>query len=279
MGKPVGKYVTVESPCLKENDVEGHEAVIKILTDELSVLTDEVLCGLGGDARAPVFVVGLGNHNVTPDALGPRGVSKTLVTRHLDGEIPVRDGMTIRPVSALAPGVMGTTGIETVDIIEGICQKIKPSLVIAVDALAARKVSRINSTVQITDAGLNPGAGMGNKRRSLSEASLRIPVIAIGVPTVVDAATLAGDTIDLMLEAMIQELPEGSDFLHMLQNLEEGEKYSLIKRLLEPYAGNMFVTPKEVDAVVDRLSNIIANAINITLHTGLGVEDINRFMY
>jgi spore protease len=157
-------------------------------------------------------------------------------------------------------------------------ERTKPDLVIAVDALAARKTSRINATIQISDTGINPGAGLGNRRMPLNRKTLGVPVIAVGVPTVVDAATLVNDTMDKMLEAMTEEELPGQDFYDMLKNLQDQEKYGLIKDILDPYAGNMFVTPKEVDAVIDRLANIIANALNMALHPGITTDDVNRYM-
>ena len=272
MGKPIGNYITVESESMKRNDVEAHEAIIKILAEQLVKLRDI-------HEESIILVVGLGNWHVTPDALGPKVVSKILVTRHIMEQLPEDLEGSVRPVSAVSPGVMGLTGIETSDIVKGIVDRIKPDLVIAVDALAARHASRINATIQMSDTGIQPGAGMGNRRTALNEKHLGVPVIAIGVPTVVDAATLVNDSLDLMLSAMAEELPEGSPFFNMLGSLEGSEKYALICDVLDPYAGNMFVTPKEVDAVIERLSNIIANAVNIALHPGISKEDINRYIY
>jgi len=279
MGKPVGSYITIESEAMKESDIDVHEEIVAILAEALSTLTANKNADIRPDSS--VLVVGLGNRSVTPDALGPNVVSKMLVTRHIMDELPESTGGKIRQVAAVAPGVMGTTGIETFDIIKGICDEIKPSLVIAIDALAARCANRVNATIQVCDTGLSPGAGMGNNRKVINENFLGIPVIAVGVPTVVDAATLVSDTMDLMLESMLEssEEQESSAFYEMLRNLEEQEKYGLIKQVLDPYMGNMFVTPKEVDSVIDRLSNIIANALNISLHPGIGKNDINRFMY
>ena len=152
--------------------------------------------------RGTVLVVGLGNWNITPDALGPKVVSRVLVTRHLRDTLPEDIAQTVRPVAAVSPGVMGITGIETGEIVKGIVEKMHPDLVIAIDALAARKTSRINAAIQLSDTGLAPGAGVGNKRKMLSEETLGVPVIAIGVPTVVDAATLVNDTMDRMLTGM-----------------------------------------------------------------------------
>ncbi|WP_313530321.1 GPR endopeptidase [Anaerotignum sp.] len=270
MGKPKGEYITIESQKLKENAVECHEEIIKLLADQLRKLAQmkEDDC---------ILVAGLGNWNITPDALGPKVVSRILVTRHLQGALPEEIEGTVRPVAAISPGVMGLTGIETGEIIKGLVEKLKPSLLIAIDALAARRSSRINATIQMSDTGVAPGAGVGNKRMVLNKETLGIPVIAIGVPTVVDAATLVNDTMDRILASMIDQTEEGSAFYEMLQGLEQEEKYSMITEILDPYTENMFVTPKEVDAVIDRLSNIIANGINIALHPGITMDDISRY--
>lgn len=270
MGKPIGNYITIESEKLKENDVDCHEEMIRILAENIRSLAK-----LGEDDC--VLVAGLGNWNITPDALGPKVVSKILVTRHLQGTLPEEIEETVRPVAAVSPGVMGITGIETGEIIRGIVDKLHPSLLIAIDALAARRSNRINAAIQMSDTGVAPGAGVGNRRMMLDEESLGIPVIAIGVPTVVDAATLVNDTMDRILGEMIEQTQKGSEFYRMLHSLEQEEKYQMIADILGPYTGNMFVTPKEVDAVVDRLANIIANGINIALHPGITMDDINRY--
>lgn len=273
MGKPIGNYVTVESPLMKENDVEAHEEIIRVLAKQLVKIKK-----LKEDAV--ILVVGLGNWNVTPDALGPKVFSRIMVTRHLLAHVPEQIDESVRPVSAIAPGVMGLTGIETSEIVEGVVEKVKPDLVIAIDALASRKTSRVNATIQIADTGVHPGSGVGNKRKGLTEETLGVPVIAIGVPTVVDAATLVNDTIDHIIDAMINEYESSnkeSDFYKMLQRLNEQEKYQLIREILNPYVGDLFVTPKEIDAVIDRLAYIISNAINIAFHPGIDLKDINRY--
>lgn len=270
MGKPKGNYITLEAQALKENDVDSHKEIIQALAKELSTLAKP-------KANATVLVVGLGNWNITPDALGPKVVSRILVTRHLSQALPENIAKTMRPVAAISPGVMGLTGIETGEIVKGISEKMHPDLILAIDALAARKTSRINATIQLSDTGLAPGAGVGNQRKLLSKETLGIPVIAIGVPTVVDAATLVNDTMDCMLEQMQQQTGQEEAFYAMLRSLEGEEKYHLITQMLTPYAENMFVTPKEVDAVVDRLANIIANAINIALQPEITLEDIAKY--
>ncbi|MCL2461483.1 MAG: GPR endopeptidase [Defluviitaleaceae bacterium] len=272
LGKPMGNYVTLEAAAMKENDVEAHEEIIKILSKHLAMLHKL-------DKKSSILIVGLGNWNVTPDALGPKVVSKVLVTRHIRDLLPDNLSGGVRAVSAISPGVMGLTGIETGEIIKGVVERIKPDLVIAIDALAARKTARINATIQMSDTCVNPGSGMGNKRMRLDDETLGVPVLAIGVPTVVDAATLVNDTMESMLSQMLENAEKGSEFYEMLRSMAEEERYSIITEILSPYAGNMFVTPKEVDAVIDRLSNIIANALNIALHPGIGTEDINRYLY
>ncbi len=272
MGKPVGNYITIEADKLKENDIKCHEKIMGILSKNIARLAKV-------NEKSTILVVGLGNWNITPDALGPKVISKILVTRHLLDSLPEEIDESVRAVAAVSPGVMGITGIETGEIIQGIVEKLKPDLVIAIDALAARRFSRINATIQMSDTGVSPGAGVGNKRMALNEKTLGVPVIALGVPTVVDAATLINDTMDRMLAQMIEQTQEGSEFYKMLKNLDSDEKYQLIIEILNPYVGNMFVTPKEVDAVVDRLANIIANSINVALHPGITMEDINRYTY
>ena len=272
MGKPKGDYITLESEKLKENDAECHKKIIEILAESIRSLAK-----FGEDDC--ILVAGLGNWNITPDALGPKVVSKILVTRHLQGTLPEEIEETVRPVAAVSPGVMGITGIETGEILKGIIDKLQPSLLIAIDALAARRSNRINAAIQMSDTGVAPGAGVGNKRMTLDEDSLGIPVIAIGVPTVVDAATLVNDTMDRILGEMMQQTEKGTAFYQTLQSLEQEEKYQMIADILGPYTGNMFVTPKEVDAVVDRLANIIANAVNIAIHPGVTMEDINKYTF
>jgi len=177
MGKPIGNYITLESSSMKENDPDAHEEIAKILAQKLGRLHNL-------NKEAVILVVGLGNRHVTPDALGPQVCEKLLVTRHMGDDVPHDLKGRLRAVSALTPGVMGITGIETAEIVKGVAEKIKPDLIIAIDALAARQTSRINATVQMSDAGVNPGAGMGNRRTPINKESMGVPVIAVGVLTV-----------------------------------------------------------------------------------------------
>jgi len=270
IGKPMGSYITLESQSMKENDPTIHEEIAKILAEKLGQLHH-----LSSDAV--VLVIGLGNRYVTPDALGPQVCEKLLVTRHLEDAVPIDIPGSLRPVCAIAPGVMGITGIETAEIVKGIADRVKPDLIIAIDALAARRTSRINATIQISDTGINPGAGMGNKRTPINESHMGVPVIAIGVPTVVDAATLVNDTMENLLGAMAEASAEGEPFFNMLANMQGEDRYAMITEILDPYTENMFVTPKEVDAVITRLAKIIADTLNIALHPGISKEDAIHF--
>jgi len=271
IGKPMGNYITLEIPGLRENDQELYEDTCKALAKELTGI-------LKLEEKTLTLVVGLGNWNVTPDALGPKVVSSMMVTRHLLEYLPDQVDEGVRPVCAVAPGVLGITGIETGEIIKGIVDRVRPDYIIAIDALASRKIERVNTTIQIADTGIAPGSGVGNKRMELSKDTLGIPVIAIGVPTVVEAATMANDTIDLVLDSMIEQAPQGTEFYNMMKSIDREEKYQMIKEVLEPYVGNLIVTPKEVDDAVRRISKVIANGLNIALHQGITLDDVNRYV-
>lgn len=271
IGKPMGNYITLEVPGLRDNDQEMYENTCKALAKELTGI-------LKLNDKTMTLVVGLGNWNVTPDALGPKVVSSMMVTRHLLEYLPEQVDEGVRPVCAVAPGVLGITGIETGEIVRGIVERIKPDYVIAIDALMSRKMDRVNTTIQIADTGISPGSGVGNKRMELSRATLGVPVIAIGVPTVVDAATMANDAIDLVLDGMIEHAPQGTEFYNMMKSIDRDEKYNMIRELLEPYVGNLIVTPKEIDDVVMKVAKVIANGLNIALHQGITLNDVNRYV-
>ncbi|AEV69105.1 GPR endopeptidase [Acetivibrio clariflavus] len=271
IGKPMGNYITLEVPRLKENDQVLYEETCKALAQELVKI-------LKLKENSTILVVGLGNWNVTPDSLGPKVTDHLMVTRHLLEYVPEQVDKGVRPVCAVAPGVLGITGIETGEIVKGIVDRIKPDVVIAIDALASRKMERVNTTIQIADTGISPGSGVGNKRMEISVNTLGVPVIAIGVPTVVDAATMANDTIDLVIDSLLNEAKEDKQFYDMLKNIDRNEKYQLIQEVLEPYVGNLIVTPKEIDDVVDRIAKVIANGLNIALHQGITLNDVNRYI-
>lgn len=271
MGKAIGNYITMEIPKLKNPDEDLKEEVSIQLAKELKNL-------INNDKTTKTLIVGLGNWNVTPDALGPKVVERVLVTRHFFLAYKKDEDETMANVSALSPGVMGLTGIETGEIIKGVVEKTNPDLIIAIDALASRNMERVSTTIQISDTGINPGSGVGNKRQGLNEEYLGVPVIAIGIPTVVDAATMVNDTMDLIINSMKKEAKIGTEFYSMLEALSEDEKYALIKEVLEPFMPNTIVTPKEIDELINNLSIIIANGLNISLHPGIDLKDVNRYI-
>lgn len=271
IGKPKGNYITIEVPKLKENDKDLHEDVGRILAEEVASIVHL-------NDQSVILVVGLGNWNVTPDALGPRVIEHLLVTRHIKEYIPDQIDEGVRSVCAVAPGVLGITGIETSEIIKGIVDRVKPDLVIAIDALASRKMERISTTIQLADTGINPGSGVGNNRKELSRESMGVPVIAIGVPTVVDAATMASDTIDMVIDSLISQSPSGGEFYNMLKGMDRTEKHKLISEVIAPYVGNLMVTPKEIDRLIDDIAIVIANGLNLALHPSIGPEDIDRYL-
>ncbi len=271
IGKPMGNYVTIEAPKLRDNDKDLHDEIGKALAEEMGRI-------MSLNDNSVILVVGLGNWNVTPDALGPRTVDHLLVTRHMKEYMPDQIDEGIRSVCAVAPGVLGITGIETSEIIKGIVEKVKPDVVIAIDALASRKMERISTTVQIADTGINPGSGVGNNRKELSRESIGIPVIAIGVPTVVDAATMASDTIDIAVDSLIKGSAKGGDFYNMLKSMEKTEKYNLINEVISPYIGNLMVTPKEIDRLIDDIAVVIANGLNAALHPSINQENMDMYL-
>lgn len=271
LNKLQGRYITIDIPRFTHYDSSIMGAVSTVLSKAIAEMT--II-----KANTTTLVVGLGNWNVTPDALGPKVISNIMITRHLRQLIPDRIDERIRSVCAISPGVMGITGIETGEIIKGVVEKIKPDLLICIDALASRKMDRVNSTIQIGNTGISPGSGVGNKRMELSEKTLGIPVIAIGVPTVVDAATIANDTIDLLIDEMIKQTKNGGEFYEMLNSIDKKEKQKLIEEVLKPYIGNLMVTPKEIDTMMDSVSKILATGINLALQPDLEIGDINQYV-
>jgi len=271
MGKPKGTYITIDMPKFTHYDTGIMENVSRVLSKSISNI-------IKLDDSMTALVVGLGNWNITPDAVGPKVISKIMITRHLKQLIPDSIDEGVRPVCAIAPGVLGITGIETGEIIKSVADKIKPNLIICIDALASRKMERVNSTIQIGNTGISPGSGVGNKRMEISERTLGIPVIAIGVPTVVDAATMANDTIDLVIDEMVKQSTQGGEFFTMLKNIDKEEKQRLIQEVLNPYVGGLMVTPKDIDIVIDSVSKIIATGINLALQPALGLDEINQYL-
>ncbi|MBU5268420.1 MAG: GPR endopeptidase [Clostridium cochlearium] len=271
MNKAIGNYITLDIPNVNEYDTKYKEHISKILANTLTPLfkIDESMTAL---------VVGLGNWNITPDSLGPKVVENIMITRHLKQYIPNEIDEGIRPVCGISPGVLGITGIETAEIIKAVSKKISPDIIICIDALASRRLERVNRTIQIGNTGISPGAGVGNRRMELNEKTLGVPVIAIGVPTVVDAATVANDTIDMVIDEMIKVADKDKNFYNMLKSLNRDEKEKMIKEVLTPYVGELMVTPKDVDTLMDSISKIISTGINIALQPALDLEDINSYL-
>lgn len=238
LSKPIGNYVTAEVPPFS-TDAEIFDGRLQILSEEIKNMLP---------VNGTVLVVGLGNISITPDALGPKSAGYILATRHISDELKKSIGFeNMRSVASLSPGVLGQTGIETGEIVRGIVDRIKPTAVITVDALASRNLSRLGSTVQMSDTGISPGSGVGNQRKRLDEETLGVKVISIGVPTVVDGATLAHDLIDK----------------------EKSSSYSVL-----PESEQMMVTPKEIDLLIERASKLVGMAINCALQPDISPEDI-----
>ncbi len=238
LSKPIGNYVTVEVPPFS-TDAEIFDGRLITLTREIRDMLPE---------KGTVLVVGLGNSSITPDALGPKSAGYILATRHISEELKKSIGFEkMRSVASISPGVLGQTGIETGEIIKGVVERIKPAAVITVDALASRNLSRLGCTVQMSDTGISPGSGVGNTRKRLDEETLGVRVISLGVPTVVDGATLAHDLIDK----------------------EKSKSYSVL-----PESAGMMVTPKEIDLLIERASKLVGLAINCALQPDISPEDI-----
>lgn len=272
IGKPKGNYVTIDIPDFTAYDGETMDRVSEVVAEVLRRM-------IKIDVEKTALVVGLGNWQVTPDALGPKVTQGIMVTRHLKTVMPEVMDDSVRPVCSIAPGVLGVTGVETVEIIKGVVERVKPDVVICIDALAARRVERVNNTIQIGDTGISPGAGVGNNRKQINEENLGVKVIAIGVPTVVDAVTIANDTIDLVVDSLINNSETGNEFYKMLKNLDRNEKGALIREVLSAKSlGEMIVTPKDIDLVIESLAKIISNGINIAVQPNMDMEDINKFM-
>ena len=245
LGKPIGTYVTLELPGLKRREDGAFSRAVRAVAAELRMLLPEQV--------GSVLVVGLGNRAITPDNLGPAAVEYTLVTRHLVEQAPEHFGH-FRPVAALAAGVLASTGVESSELVRAVVEQISPSCVIAIDALASRSLSRVCSTIQLADTGIAPGSGVGNRRAALNRETLGVPVIALGVPTVVDVATLCADV------------------------LEEAGRGELEPETLRGAGGGLMVTPRDIDQSVADLSKVIGYAISLALQSELSVEDLDLLL-
>lgn len=245
LGKPVGTYITLESEQLRRADEEFHKPMMEVLARHLRQF-------VGNKKR--IMVAGLGNREVTPDALGPFVIDNLYVTRHL-----LKEGIISHSaeISAIAPGVMAQTGMEAVTVLKALIDEIKPELLIVIDALAARESDRLNKTIQLADTGITPGSGVGNHRNAINEESVGIPVLAIGVPTVIAVPTIVNDAMDVLVDAIGKQSAK-----NVLKKFNEEERYQLACEMVTPYLEDMFVTPKDIDEAVKRISYTISEAIN-----------------
>lgn len=262
MGKPMGTYITLEAPNMAIPDEGYHREISEVLSKYIRELLGDF------SKEHSVLIVGLGNREVTPDSLGPLVVSNLLITRHVVKEYGkyAMGKEKVNSVSGIVPGVMAQTGMESAEIVKGVIDETNPDLLVVVDALAARSTKRLNRTIQITDTGINPGSGVGNHRNAINSDSMGIPVISIGVPTVVDAAVIVNDAMENMLHAM-----EGAESLksigNVLNTFNVAEKQELFRELLSPQLNTMFVTPKDIDETMKRLSFTISEALNMVFQT------------
>lgn len=256
IGKPIGNYITIDIKKLKVATDEEIENYGNTLSNELKKLID-----MHSSKQDEILVVGLGNIYVTPDSLGPKVINEIDVTRHLLKYMPEVLEKDTRSVSAISPGVLGTTGMETLEIVTGIVENVKPKLIIVIDALASRSMDRISSSIQLADTGIVPGAGVGNTRKELSQNTLNIPVIALGIPTVVESAVLVNDCLNLFI-TKLQENAKSNDYLN---NLKQQDNYEEIKESLIPNDYNMIVTPKEIDDLIENMKDVVARGINFAV--------------
>lgn len=285
IGKKQGQYLTLEFGDITDDDAK--KKVSKVFKEEFSKMLDKI----GFNNKTKTMVIGLGNIKSTPDALGPFVSENIIVTKHFfDMQVDVEKSFS--NVSSFYPGVTGSTGIETVDLIKGVVLETKPDLIIIVDALASSSISRLNRSIQVSDSGISPGSGVGNKRKEVSKETLGVPVIAVGVPTVVDAAVIVCDTINYMsknysynknlqskkisklITKQVNYLDKKIDInendkktlLGLVGTLSEEELINLTYEVLNPIGYNLMVTPKEVDFIIEKLSEIISYGINHSLH-------------
>ena len=239
LDKKMGNYITIDMKKINNITTEKEQELIDIFSEELSAIVDKHI-----QRNEEILIVGLGNLYATPDSLGSKVVQNIEITRHIKIYLPNAIDENTRSISAITPGVLGTTGIETVEIIKGIVSNIKPKLVIAIDSLCSKNIDRINKSIQISDTGIVPGGGVGNRQAELSEDTLGIPVVGLGVPTVLDAATIVIDTLNSC-------------------DIEIDENKLVDKMQLNNF--NFIVTPKEIDSLIDSMTSIVSEGINISL--------------
>lgn len=263
LSKEIGKYITMEIKDIKYLEEKDKNKIINTLSNEIKNL-------IGEDKTKSILVVGLGNIYVTPDSLGPKVVQTVDITRHLINFAKDLVEPDTRSVSALSPGVLGTTGIETSEIITSVCNEVKPDIVIAIDSLASSSINRLGTTIQLSNTGITPGTGVRNKREGINQNTLNVPVIAIGVPTVVDMATITSEAIDKMVEVTKQKIENGDNSVNkeqiekVINVFNDDNKYNMIANVLD--TDNFIVTPKEIDDVIQIVSDLISGGINMSIN-------------
>lgn len=263
LSKEIGKYITMEIKDIKYLEEKDKNKIINTLSNEIKNL-------IGEDKTKSILVVGLGNIYVTPDSLGPKVMQTVDITRHLINFAKDLVEPDTRSVSALSPGVLGTTGIETSEIITSVCNEVKPDIVIAIDSLASSSINRLGTTIQLSNTGITPGAGVRNKREGINQNTLNVPVIAIGVPTVVDMATITSEAIDKMVEVTKQKIENGDNSVNkeqiekVINIFNDDNKYNMIANVLD--TDNFIVTPKEIDDVIQIVSDLISGGINMSIN-------------
>jgi spore protease len=275
LGKLIGHYVTFEVPELRKLDTDLQDVVSKRFGTEFAAFLERI--GIGKEDA--VLIVGLGNWNVTPDSLGPLVVENALVTRQYFELMPDKVSPGYRNVSAVAPGVLGTTGIESSEIVQGIVEHAKPALIIAIDALASKSIDRVNTTIQIADTGIHPGSGIGNKRRGLTQDILGVPVIAIGVPTVVYASTIVNNTLDMMSSHLQKSGGDPAQILGFVAKMDERERLGFVREALGPLGQDLLVTPKEIDEFIEDMATVIANGLNNALHDAVNTDNVGSYTH
>lgn len=275
IGKMQGHYVTIEVPGLRNGDTGLQDRV----ATQFAKHFERFLERLSISKTAKVLIVGLGNWNVTPDALGPIVVENVMVTRHYFELMPDQVAPGYRPVSAVAPGVLGITGIESSEIVHGIVEKTKPDIIIAIDALASKAVERVNTTIQIADTGIHPGSGIGNKRKGLTKEILGVPVIAVGVPTVVYASTIVNNTLEMMSSHFTKQSGNTDQIMGLINQMEDNERLQLVREVLSPLGHDLLVTPKEIDEFIEDIANIIASGLNASLHEAVDTDNVAAYTH
>ncbi|NGM81853.1 GPR endopeptidase [Paenibacillus sp. 7124] len=275
IGRAIGNYVTLEIPGLRGGDTGLQQKVSEAFAREFESFMSRI--GIGKNAS--VLIVGLGNWNVTPDSLGPLVVENALITRQFYELMPDQVSPGYRNVSAVAPGVLGLTGIESSEIVQGIVERTKPDAIIAIDALASRSLERVNTTIQIADIGIHPGSGIGNKRRGLTREVLGIPCIAIGVPTVCYASTIVGNVLEMMRSHFGGADGRTKEIMGLLDSISEQERLALVKEVLEPLGHDLIVTPKEIDEFIEDIANVVATGLNAALHDAVDPGNVGAYTH